>query len=241
MGKKAVVLLSGGMDSATTLAIAVRRGFEPYALSFQYGQKNTFEITCAERQAKYFGAREHLIMRLNMRKIGGSALTTSIPVPKREDFAEEPKGIPITYVPARNTIFLSFAVAWSETLPSKDIFIGANYLDSSGYPDCRPEYIEAFERMANLGTRLGTEGSGRIRVHAPLMRMKKSGILKKGIRLGVDFAHTSSCYEPSSNGVACGNCDSCILRLRGFREAGMSDPIEYSNAFLSKKDRKGKS
>ncbi|MEW5807437.1 MAG: 7-cyano-7-deazaguanine synthase QueC [Acidobacteriota bacterium] len=227
MKKKAIVLLSGGMDSATTMAMARSRGFELYALSFDYGQKNHFEIKQAKKIARHFGARKHLILDVDIRKIGGSALTSSIPIPRKRSDKDRSRGIPLTYVPARNTLFLSFALAWGETLPAKDIFIGVNYLDSSGYPDCRPEYIRSFENMARLATRMGTEGKQRIRIHTPLIRMKKREIIKAGARLGVDFSMTSSCYEPSSKGMACGFCDSCLLRLKGFREAGLKDPIQY--------------
>jgi len=237
MARKAIVLLSGGMDSSTALAIAAQKGFELYALSFYYGQKNLFELKCAKRLARQFAAKKHLIIHMSMKEIGGSALTSSIPVPKKRDEAEMSMGIPVTYVPARNTIFLSFALAWAETLPSRDIFIGVNYLDSSGYPDCRPEFIASFEKMANLATRIGTEGKERIKVHAPLIEMKKNEIIRKGIQRGVDFSMTSSCYDPLPGGVACGGCDSCVLRLKGFRDAGIIDPIKYSRKYLSKLSR----
>ncbi len=227
MATKAVILLSGGMDSATTLAFAAREGYELYALSFHYGQKNLFELRCAEAIARQFGVKRHLVIRVDLREIGGSALTSSIPVPKRRLRSKIPKGIPVTYVPARNTIFLSFALAWAETLPSSDIFIGVNHLDASGYPDCRPEYISSFETLAHYATRIGTEESRKINIHAPLINMKKSEIIQEGMRLGVDFAKTSSCYEPSQDGRACGACDSCILRIQGFNEAGLSDPAPY--------------
>ncbi len=228
MATKAIILLSGGMDSATTLAHAARKGYELYALSFHYGQKNLFELGCAKHIGRQFGVKKHLMIHIDMGEIGGSALTSSIPVPKRNRRSEMPEGIPVTYVPARNTIFLSFALAWGETLPSTDIFIGVNNLDSSGYPDCRPEYIASFERLAQYATRLGAEGKGKIKIHAPLIDMKKCEIIQEGIRLGVDFAKTSSCYEPSSDGRACGACDSCILRIRGFDEAGLPDPAPYA-------------
>jgi 7-cyano-7-deazaguanine synthase len=227
MSAKAIILLSGGVDSATTLAIARQEGFELHALSFHYGQKNLLELRKAKAMAKSFGVKQHLVIRFSMSGIGGSALTTGKPVPKGRTDQDRSHGIPETYVPARNTIFLSFAVAWAETLPSQDIFIGVNEIDFSGYPDCRPAFIEAFEAASNLGTRIGTEGQGKIRIHAPLIHMKKSEIIKRGKALGIDFSMTSSCYDPGPDGRACGCCDSCLLRIKGFREAGHVDPIDY--------------
>jgi 7-cyano-7-deazaguanine synthase len=220
-----VVLLSGGLDSATALAIARAEGFDAYALSFDYGQRHDRELDSARRVAAALGAREHLVLRLDLRAIGGSALTADIPVPKGRSVEAMGSGIPVTYVPARNTIFLSYALAWAEVLESQDIFIGVNALDYSGYPDCRPEFIEAFERMANLATRAGVEGTSRLRIHTPLIRLTKAEIVARGTALGVDFALTWSCYEPRPDGLACGRCDSCLLREKGFREAGLRDPV----------------
>jgi 7-cyano-7-deazaguanine synthase len=224
-GRRAVVLLSGGLDSATALAIARAEGFDAYALSFDYGQRHDRELDSARRVAAALGAREHLVLRLDLRAIGGSALTADIPVPKGRSVEAMGSGIPVTYVPARNTIFLSYALAWAEVLESQDIFIGVNALDYSGYPDCRPEFIEAFERMANLATRAGVEGTSRLRIHTPLIRLTKAEIVARGTALGVDFALTWSCYEPRPDGLACGRCDSCLLREKGFREAGLRDPV----------------
>jgi 7-cyano-7-deazaguanine synthase len=224
-GRRAVVLLSGGLDSATALAIAGAEGFDAYALSFDYGQRHDRELDSARRVATALGAKEHLVLRLDLRAIGGSALTADIPVPKGRTAEAMGAGIPVTYVPARNTIFLSHALAWAEVLESEDIFIGVNALDYSGYPDCRPEYIEAFERMANLATRAGVEGSSRLRIHTPLIRLTKAEIVARGAGLGVDFSLTWSCYEPRPDGLACGLCDSCLLRAKGFREAGLRDPV----------------
>jgi 7-cyano-7-deazaguanine synthase len=220
-----VVLLSGGLDSATALAIARAEGFDAYALSFDYGQRHDRELDSARRVAAALGAREHLVLRLDLRAIGGSALTADIPVPKGRSVEAMGSGIPVTYVPARNTIFLSYALAWAEVLESQDIFIGVNALDYSGYPDCRPEFIEAFERMADLATRAGVEGTSRLRIHTPLIRLTKAEIVARGTALGVDFALTWSCYEPRPDGLACGRCDSCLLREKGFREAGLRDPV----------------
>jgi 7-cyano-7-deazaguanine synthase len=225
--KKAVVLLSGGLDSATVLAIARSQGFEPYALSFSYGQRHVWELEAAERVAASIGAKEHKVAQIDLRIFGGSALTADIAVPKGRGAEEMGHGIPITYVPARNTIFLSFALAWAEVLGSSDIFIGVNALDYSGYPDCRPEYIEAFEKMANLATRAGVEGHQLLKIHTPLIAMTKAEIIAKGIELGVDYGLTSSCYDPSSTGEPCGQCDSCLLRQKGFRENGRQDPLKY--------------
>jgi 7-cyano-7-deazaguanine synthase len=224
-GRRAVVLLSGGLDSATVLAVARTQGFDAYALSFDYGQRHERELDSARRVAAAVGATEHLVLRLDLRAIGGSALTADIAVPKGRSAEAMASGIPATYVPARNTIFLSHALAWAEVLESQDIFIGVNALDYSGYPDCRPEFIEAFERMANLATRAGVEGTSRVRIHAPLIRLTKAEIVARGTALGVDFALTWSCYEPRPDGLACGRCDSCLLREKGFREAGLRDPV----------------
>lgn len=226
--KKAVVLLSGGIDSATTLAIARGKGFDVYALSFRYGQRHAIEIRAAKRTAKKLGVRKHLILDLDLRKIGGSALTDDIAVPKNRKADEINKKIPATYVPARNTIFLSYALAWAEVLQASDIFIGVNVLDYSGYPDCRPEYIAAYQRMAHLATKAGTQDKNKIKIHTPLIRMSKAQIIRKGRKLGVDYALTHSCYDPAVSGAACGRCDSCLLRLKGFQDAGLTDPVKYS-------------
>jgi 7-cyano-7-deazaguanine synthase len=224
MAERAVVLLSGGLDSATTLAVARGYGYQCYALSFDYGQRHLRELESAGRVARALGAREHLILRLDLRAIGGSALTADVAVPKGRSEAAIGAGIPVTYVPARNTIFLSYALAWAEVLGSQDIFIGVNVLDASGYPDCRPEYIEAFQGMANLGTRAGVEGS-RFRIHTPLIELSKAQIVARGHELGLDFALTWSCYEPEPDGRACGLCDACQLRRKGFEEARLGDPV----------------
>ncbi|HEX2768965.1 MAG TPA: 7-cyano-7-deazaguanine synthase QueC [Geobacteraceae bacterium] len=223
MTKKAVILYSGGLDSTTCLAIARAEGFEPYAISFAYGQRHRLELEFAKVNARPIGAKEHLVVEFDLRKMGGSALTSDIPVPK-EGVGDN---IPVTYVPARNTIFLSFALGWAEVLGAFDIFIGVNALDYSGYPDCRPEYIAAFETMANFATKAGVEGKGRFTVHTPLIRLTKAEIIGKGLSLGVDFSRTLSCYDPTPEGVACGLCDSCRLRLKGFAEAGVPDPVRY--------------
>lgn len=225
--KKAVVLLSGGLDSATVLAIARSQGYEPYALSFSYGQRHVWELEAAERVAASLGAKEHKVAQIDLRLFGGSALTADIAVPKGRGTEEMGHGIPITYVPARNTIFLSFALAWAEVLGSSDIFIGVNALDYSGYPDCRPAYIAAYETMANLATRAGVEGHQLLKIHTPLIAMTKAEIIAKGIELGVDYGLTSSCYDPSATGEPCGQCDSCLLRQKGFRENGREDPLKY--------------
>jgi 7-cyano-7-deazaguanine synthase len=225
--KRAVVLLSGGLDSATVLAIACSQGYEVYALSFSYGQRHVFELEAARQVAASFGAAGHRIAEIDLRVFGGSALTDDIDVPKGRSVDDMSLGIPITYVPARNTIFLSFALAWAEVLGSSDIFIGVNALDYSGYPDCRPEFIEAFEKMADLATKAGVEGQRRLKIHTPLIAMSKAEIIRKGIELGVDYGLTSSCYDPSSNGEPCGECDSCLLRKKGFRENGIKDPLLY--------------
>jgi 7-cyano-7-deazaguanine synthase len=224
--KRAVVLLSGGLDSATTLAICNQEGFAPYALSFDYGQRHDIEVLAAQRVAASLAVREHRIAHIDRRIFGGSALTDEIPVPKSRD-EKKTTDIPVTYVPARNTIFLSYALAWCEVLGAADIFIGANAIDYSGYPDCRPEFIAAFENLAALATKAGVEGT-RFRIHAPLLAMSKTQIIRKGIELGVDFSLTHSCYDPGANGLACGMCDSCRLRLEGFRAAALVDPIPYA-------------
>jgi 7-cyano-7-deazaguanine synthase len=221
----AVCLLSGGLDSATVVAVARRDGFDCYALSFDYGQRHRRELAAAVRVAESLGARRHLIVPINLRLFGGSALTDDIDVPK----TGLGEGIPVTYVPARNTVFLSLALAWAEVLEASDIFIGVNAIDYSGYPDCRPEFIESFERMANLATKAGVEGRTHIRIHTPLIQLSKCAIIKLGSELGVDFALTHSCYDPDSNGRPCGRCDSCRLRLVGFAQAGLKDPLEYVN------------
>ena len=225
--RRAVVLLSGGLDSTTTLAIAKERCFLPYALSFRYGQRHEFELEAATRLARSMGVEQHTIIEIDLRSFGGSALTSDIDVPKGRNAEEMCDGIPITYVPARNTIFLSFALAWAEVLQCSDIFIGVNALDYSGYPDCRPEFIQAFQTLANLATKAGVEGETRITIHAPLINLTKAEIIKKGVELGVDYSLTSSCYDPSGLGEACGLCDSCQLRRKGFLEAGVVDPTRY--------------
>ena len=221
---EAVCLLSGGLDSATALAIARRDGFDCHALSFDYGQRHRIELEAARRVAAQLGARNHEIVRIDPRVFGGSALTGAIDVPKHRNAEEMSQGIPVTYVPARNTIFLSFALAWAEVLGAADVFIGVNAMDYSGYPDCRPEYIKAFESMANLATKSGVEGRTRLNIHAPLIRMTKSEIVRLGASLGVDFARTHSCYDPDPAGRPCRACDSCLLRQKGFEEAGLTDP-----------------
>ncbi|HUG28607.1 MAG TPA: 7-cyano-7-deazaguanine synthase QueC [Gemmatimonadales bacterium] len=226
--RPAVVLLSGGLDSATTLAIAHAEGFVPHALSFAYGQRHASELDAARAVAAQLGAAQHVIATIDLRAFGGSALTADMPVPRQSaETATLAEGVPITYVPARNTIFLSFALGWAEVLGADDIFIGVNAVDYSGYPDCRPAFIDAFEQLANLATRAGTEGGRRIRVHAPLIAMTKAEIISRGLALGVQYGLTRSCYDPGEDGLACGECDSCHLRLRGFREAGLEDPVPY--------------
>jgi len=222
---KAVVLLSGGLDSATALAIADEKGFESYALSLRYGQRHRIELESAARVAQALGVAEHLTLDIDLGRFGGSALTGDLPVPKDRDLEQMERGIPVTYVPARNTVFLSFALAWAEVLEAGDIFIGVNALDYSGYPDCRPEYITAYERMANLATRLGIEGHRGIRIHAPLIRLTKAQIIRKGMALGLDYALTSSCYDPAADGHPCRRCDACRLRAKGFTEVGIADPL----------------
>jgi 7-cyano-7-deazaguanine synthase len=225
MKKPAVVLLSGGLDSTTVLAIAKSQGFEVNALSFSYGQRHVWELEAARRVAKALGVADHKTVQLDLRVFGGSALTAEIDVPKGRVADEMVHGIPITYVPARNTIFLSFALAWAEVLGSSDVFIGVNALDYSGYPDCRLEFIEAFESMANLATKAGIEGRQKLKIHTPLIHLSKAEIIRRGIELGVDYGLTSSCYDPSANGEPCGQCDSCLLRQKGFRESGIEDPL----------------
>jgi 7-cyano-7-deazaguanine synthase len=223
MERKAVVLYSGGLDSTTCLAIATSEGFTPYAVSFAYGQRHSYELEVAKANAKRLGAQEHLVVEFDLRLMGGSALTADIDVPK-EGVGD---AIPVTYVPARNTIFLSFALGWAEVLGAFDIYIGVNALDYSGYPDCRPEYVAAYEAMANLATKAGVEGTGRLRIHTPLIDLSKADIIRRGLALGVDYGLTHSCYDPTPAGLSCGRCDSCRLRLKGFAEAGLSDPLRY--------------
>ena len=225
--KKAVVLLSGGLDSTTTLAIAKKERFSILALSFDYGQRHAFEIEAARRIAASHGVVKHVIAKIDLREFGGSALTSALKVPKNRGIDEMSREIPVTYVPARNTIFLSFALAWAEVEGCNDIFIGVNALDYSGYPDCRPEYIEAFQTMANLATKAGVENRQRLTIHTPLIMLSKGQIIKKGLDLGVDYSLTSTCYDPSATGEACGTCDACQLRLKGFSENNLSDPISY--------------
>jgi len=225
--KNAVCLLSGGLDSSTCLAFARREGFECYALSFDYGQRHRVELEAAGRVARALGAARHVTAKIDLRVFGGSALTDNIDVPKGRTAADMSHGIPITYVPARNTVFLSFALAWAETIGAADIFIGVNAIDYSGYPDCRPEFIEAFERMANLATAAGVEGRTHLRIHTPLLQLSKSEIVRLAYDLEVNLRLTHSCYDPDERGRACGECDSCILRRKGFEEAGLQDPIEY--------------
>jgi 7-cyano-7-deazaguanine synthase len=221
---KAVILLSGGLDSATALAVAKAEGFEPYALSFRYGQRHSVELEAARRVVAAQGVARHVIADINLRMFGGSALTDDIAVPHHDSADQLGEGIPVTYVPARNTVFLSFALAWAETLGSSDIFIGVNALDYSGYPDCRPEYIAAYERMANLATRAGVEGTQRLQIHTPLVDLTKAQIIGRGLALGVDYSLTHSCYDPDRAGRPCGTCDSCLLRGRGFEQLGLPDP-----------------
>ena len=221
---RAVCLLSGGLDSATSTAVARREGFDCYTLSFDYGQRHRIELDAAARVARALGSREHVVMPIDLRRFGKSALTADIAVPKGRAESEMTREIPVTYVPARNTVFLSIALAWAEVLESGDIFIGVNALDYSGYPDCRPEYIAAFETMANLATKAGVEGATRIRIHTPLIALTKAGIIELGRELGVDYSLTHSCYDPDSAGRPCGACDSCLLRAKGFSEVGIPDP-----------------
>ena len=227
-GAPAVVLLSGGLDSTTVLAYAIDAGFIAHAMTFRYGQRHAIEIESARRIARAYGVRDHIIVDIDLRTFGGSALTSDVAVPKDRNADEMQHGIPITYVPARNTIFLSYALAWSEVLGASDIFIGVNAIDYSGYPDCRPEYVAAFERMANLATRGGVEGTTPVHIRAPLIDLTKREIIELGLRLGVDYGLTSSCYDPSPTGVACGRCDACRLRLDAFARLGKSDPVGYA-------------
>ncbi|HEU4643034.1 MAG TPA: 7-cyano-7-deazaguanine synthase QueC [Gemmatimonadaceae bacterium] len=224
---RAVVLLSGGLDSATTLAIARSRGFEAHALTIRYGQRHDAELRAAEEVARSAGAAQHVVLDLDLRRFGGSALTADIPVPKDRSAHEMAAGIPVTYVPARNTIFLSLALAWAETLGIGDIFLGVNAVDYSGYPDCRPEFIAAFERLANVATKAAVEGQLRVTIHAPLLHLTKAEIIREAMALGVDLGATRSCYDPGPDGAACGECDACLLRLRGFAENGIADPAPY--------------
>ena len=225
--KSAVGLLSGGIDSTTTLAIAIAEGYQTYALSFDYGQRHQIETEAARRVANSLGAKEHRIAKIDLRVFGGSALTDDFAVPKQRLETEIAHGIPVTYVPARNTIFLAYALAWAEVIPANDIFLGVNAIDYSGYPDCRPEFIAAFENLANVGTKAGVEGR-RFKIHTPLIKFSKTDIIRKAVDLGVDLSLTHSCYDPTPEDLACGECDSCLLRLKGFREAGITDPIRYA-------------
>ena len=228
MKKKAIVLLSGGIDSSTALAIARAEGYECYALTFRYGQRHGHEIEAARRVAQHVGVAEHIVLDIDLRAFGGSALTDEIDVPKHESADEIGRDIPVTYVPARNTVFLSFALAWAEAVGAADIFIGVSAVDYSGYPDCRPEFIDAFQRLANLATKAGVEGES-FRIRAPLIQMSKAEIIQTGSRLGMDYSLTHSCYAPDEDGRACGRCDSCLLRKRGFERAGVPDPTRYQD------------
>ncbi|TPQ18627.1 7-cyano-7-deazaguanine synthase QueC [Streptomyces sporangiiformans] len=230
MDRSAIVLLSGGLDSTTVLAIAKGQGFTPYALSFRYGQRHSIELEAAKRVAEAQGVARHVIADIDLRVFGGSALTSDIEVPKRENVDEVEESIPVTYVPARNTIFLSFALAYAEVVGASDIFTGVTAVDYSGYPDCRPEYMDAYAKMANLATRAGVEGTQELKIHSPLIAMSKADIVREGLRLGVDYSLTSSCYDPDEQGRACGKCDTCLLRLKGFAEAGVTDPVRYQEA-----------
>src|SRR6266478_2408101 len=225
--KRAVVLVSGGIDSTTTLAIAIAEGYEAYALSFDYGQRHQIETEAARSVANSLGTKEHRVAKIDLRVFGGSALTDDLDVPKQRSDVEIGRSIPITYVPARNTIFLAYALAWAEVIPANDIFLGVNAVDYSGYPDCRPEFIETFETLANLGTKAGVEGR-RFQIHTPLIKLSKAEIIRKAVKLGIDLSLTHSCYDPSPEGLACGECDSCLLRLKGFRGAGIKDPVRYA-------------
>ncbi len=227
--ERAVALASGGLDSSTTLALARKQGFDVYALTFDYGQRHRQEMEAAARVVAAVGVARHVIARIDLRTFGGSALTDDMDVPKGREIAEMSSEIPITYVPARNTIFLSFALGWCEVLGAQDIFLGVNAVDYSGYPDCRPQFLEAFARLANLATKAGVEGKAQYHIHAPLLHLSKSEIIKTGAAAGVDFSLTHSCYDPSPEGMACGACDSCLLRSRGFAEAGLPDPTRYAH------------
>lgn len=229
-GPRAVALLSGGIDSTTTAAIALSRGFDVHALTFRYGQRHGLEVEAARRVADRLGIRRHVILDIDLRAFGGSALTADIPVPKDTPIDEIGRQIPATYVPARNTIFLSFALGWAEVLNASDIFLGANALDYSGYPDCRPEFIQAFQTMADLATRAGVEQGQRLTIHTPLIALSKGEIVQQGLALGLDYGMTLTCYDPSADGAACGRCEACVLRLKGFREAGLEDPAPYQTA-----------
>jgi 7-cyano-7-deazaguanine synthase len=226
--KKAVVLSSGGLDSTTAMAIAKSEGFEIYSLSFSYGQRHSIELEAAKKVATALNAKKHLVIDIDMKLIGGSALTDSIDVPKDRDESQMTADIPVTYVPARNTIFLSYALAWAEVIGAEDIFIGVNAIDYSGYPDCRPEFIQAFEKLANLATKVGVQGTATIKIQTPLINMTKAQIIKKGSELCIDYGMTLSCYDPTADSLACGHCDSCILRKKGFKEAGVPDPTHYA-------------
>jgi 7-cyano-7-deazaguanine synthase len=228
--RRALVLLSGGLDSTTTLAIAKSEGYEIYALTFRYGQRHQVEIEASRRIAALYSVAQHVVAEIDLRAFGGSALTDEIEVPKNRELGEMADGIPVTYVPARNTIFLSFALAWAEVLGASDIFIGVNALDYSGYPDCRPEYIEAFQRMADLATKAGVEGRQKLSIHTPLISLTKAQIIQQGIELGVDYSQTVTCYDPAPDGAACGECDACLLRLKGFAENNLADPARYQTA-----------
>lgn len=230
LNRRAVVLLSGGLDSATAAAMMQRDGFELYALTLHYGQRHAVELACARRIADTLGVMRHIVAGVDLRAFGGSALTDDIAVPKGRDVAAMGHDVPITYVPARNTIFLSYALGWAEVIGARDIVIGANAVDYSGYPDCRPDFLRAFETVANLGTRAGREGSAPFRVRAPLLTLTKAEIIQRGLALGLDYRMTTSCYDPSADGIACGRCDACLLRLKGFREAGAEDPAQYQPA-----------
>jgi len=227
MTKRAVILSSGGLDSTTVMAIARHEGFELFSLSFNYGQRHSYELNAAKKVAEAFLVTKHLVINLDLNKIGGSALTDDIEVPKSRSLDSMTGEIPVTYVPARNTIFLAYALAWAEVIKSFEIFIGVNAVDFSGYPDCRPEYISAFEEMANLATKASVESHTRLKIRTPLINLTKAQIIKKGIELGVDYSLTHSCYDPDKEGIACGFCDSCLLRLKGFEEAGLKDPAIY--------------
>jgi len=234
MKKKAIILASGGLDSTTIMALIKHKGYDIYALTFDYGQRHKIELKAAQKVAKYFGAKKHLILHIELDIIGGSALTEDIPIPQGRKLKEiSSSGVPITYVPARNTIFLAYALSWAEVLEARDIFIGVNIIDFSNYPDCRPEFIESFQRTANLATKAGMDGKG-IRINVPLIDMTKGEIIKKGISLGVDYSMTHSCYNPGKDGLPCGKCDSCLLRKKGFEEAGVKDPLLTRTNFYSK-------